>query len=56
MKTTAKGYRISINGSIIDSIEEEAFKSNTYLGQSVKENGTYYFFNRKQGEIFIYLP
>lgn len=56
MKLTPTGFRISKNGSIINSIEKEAVKSETYLGGSIKEDGTYYFFNRKQGNLFIYLP
>jgi len=56
MKTTATGYRISKNGSIIPSIEKEAIKKYKFSGSFFKENGVYYFFNRKQGNIFIYLP
>ena len=56
MKLTKTGYRISKNGSVIDSIEGEAFKSDVNLGGSTKQNGVYYFFDRKQGEIFVYLP
>lgn len=56
MKTTKTGYRISKRGSIIPSIEKEAFTSNVNLGQLTKQDGVYYFFNRKQGNTFIYLP
>jgi len=56
MKTTKTGFRISKNGRILNSIEKEAFTSLTDLGNSTKQNGTYYFFNRKQGSKFIYLP
>jgi hypothetical protein len=56
MKLTNRGYRITKNGSIINSIEKEAFKSTTDLGKATKQNGVYYFFNRKQGEKFVYLP
>lgn len=55
-KLTKTGYRLSKNGSVIDSIESEALTSNTYLGSLTKKDGTYYFFNRKQGNIYIYLP
>lgn len=56
MKTTINGYRISKNGSILMSVEKDAFKSTEYLGVSTKQNGVYYYFERKQGQIFIYLP
>lgn len=56
MKTTATGYRISKNGSIIPSIEKEAIKKTSYEGNCIKEEGIYYFFNRRQGNTFIYLP
>lgn len=56
MKLTKTGFRISKNGSILTSIEKEAFASAADLGASTKQNGTYYFFNRKQGNKFIYLP
>ncbi len=55
-KLTKTGYRISKTGKVIDSIESEAFKSDKFLGQSTKIVGIYYFFNRKQGNIFVYLP
>lgn len=56
MKLTLTGYRISKNGSIIDSIERDAFKSTEYLGVCTKQNGIYYYFNRKQSNFYIYLP
>jgi hypothetical protein len=56
MKTTANGYRIRKNGSVIKSIEAEAITRLEHEGTSIKENGTYYFFNRKQGLLYIYLP
>lgn len=56
MKLTKTGFRISKNGSILTSIEKEAFTSATDLGNSTKQNGVYYFFNRKQGSTYIYLP
>lgn len=56
MKLTSKGYRVTKNGNVLNSVEKEALKSVLYLGTSIKENGVYYFLNRKQGEVFIYLP
>ena len=56
MKLTKGGFRISKNGSIINSIEKEAIRSMTYLGYSLKDNGTYYFLNRIQAGVYIYLP
>ena len=56
MKTTKTGYRISKNGKVITSIEPEAFKSNEFLGNTTKQNGIYYFLDRKQGCTFVYLP
>jgi hypothetical protein len=55
-KISNAGYRITRNGSIIPTIEKEAFKSPEYLGQVIKRNSCYYFFNRKQGNIYVYLP
>lgn len=54
-KLTKTGYRISKTGKVIDGIEPDAFTSVEFLGQSTKQEGTYYFFNRKQGNQFIYL-
>ena len=56
MKTTVTGFRISKNGSIIKSIEKDAIKEDVWLGKMFKDNGVYYFFNRKQGSTYIYLP
>lgn len=56
MKLTKTGYRITKNGSVLTSIEKEAIKQTEYKGNMIKENSTYYFFNRKQGNVFIYLP
>jgi hypothetical protein len=56
MKLTNTGYRITKNGNVMNTIEKEAFKSTSYLGRSTKQNSVYYFFNRKQGDTFIYLP
>lgn len=50
------GYRVSKNGVIIEGFEKEAIKSSEYLGESTKILGTYYFLNRKQGSIYVYLP
>ena len=56
MKLTSTGYRISKNGNIIKSIEKDAIKEDMYLGPQIKENGIYYFINRKQGKTYVYLP
>lgn len=56
MKLSKNGYRLTKNGAVIDGIEKEAFVSEVYLGASTKTVGIYYFFNRKQGNQFIYLP
>jgi len=55
-KLTKTGYRVSKNGKVIDGIESDAFTSDTYIGESTKQVGIYYFFNRKQGNVYIYLP
>jgi hypothetical protein len=55
-KLTKTGYRISKNGAVINGVETDAFTSDTYIGESTKQVGIYYFFNRKQGNIYIYLP
>lgn len=54
MKLTKTGYRISKNGNPIKSIEADAHKSETFLGGVTKVNGIYYYFNRKQGDTYIY--
>ncbi len=54
-KLTKTGCRITKNGSIITSIEKDAIKEDMYLGPQFKENGTYYFFDRRQNGIYIYL-
>jgi len=56
MKTTKTGYRISKNGSVNKGTERDCVKSKTDLGKITKVEGTYYFFSRKQGNIYIYLP
>lgn len=55
MKTTKTGYRITKNGVPIKSIEADAIVKSESHGNLIKENGTYYFFNRKQGSQFVYL-
>ena len=55
-KINCRGYRITKNGALIRSIEKEAIKEDMYLGQQIKENGIYYFFDRKQGDTYVYLP
>jgi len=56
MKTTKNGYRVTKNGSVLNSIEPDSYKVGEYKGYAIKEDGTYYFFNRKQGETYVYLP
>lgn len=56
MKVNIRGYRVTKNGRLILSIEKEAIKEDMYLGSYFNENGTYYYFNRKQGDIYVYLP
>jgi hypothetical protein len=55
-RTTRNGYRITKNGVVITTIEKEAIQEDMYLGHTIHEDGIYYFFNRKQGDIYIYLP
>jgi len=55
MKTTATGYRLNKNGAIIKGIEKDAIKKTVFSGNVIKEEGVYYFFNRKQGKTYIYL-
>lgn len=43
-KLTKTGYRLSKNGSVIDSIESEALTSNTYLGSLTKKRRYALFF------------
>ena len=52
---TNTGFRISKNGAVIKSIEEFAITSKTYEGSLIRQHGGYYFLNRRQGGIFIYL-
>ena len=56
MKLTQTGYRINKNGKVITSIESDALVKLDWRGSPLKENGTYYFFSRKQGDLYIYLP
>jgi hypothetical protein len=53
MKTTVNGYRLNRNGKVITSTEGEVVKDK-FLGSSFKENGTYFFYCRKQSGKFIY--
>lgn len=55
-KITKTGYRISKNGAVINGIESEAVAKYHFEGNSIKEDGVYYFFNRRQGNTFVYLP
>lgn len=53
MKTNINNYRLTRNGKPITTAIGEV-KQSEYKGQSFKENGDYYFFLRKQGNIYIY--
>ena len=55
-KLNPRGYRVTKNGSLIRSFEKEAIKKDADLGNVIKVYGTYYFFNRKQGDTYVYLP
>ena len=55
MKLTKTGFRISKKGTIIESIERDAITSVKDLGKLTKVNGTYYYFERKQGNVYVYL-
>ena len=55
MKLTRTGYRISKNGKINLAIEKDAIIKGKDCGISIKVDGSYYFFDRKQGSDFIYL-
>ena len=50
VRTTKSGYRISQNGNIIISIEPEAVQTKSFHGNVIKEDGTYYWYNRRQGK------
>ena len=56
MKFSKTGYRLTKNGAVIKGIEQGAIAKDTHQGQSFKSEGTYYFFSRKQGSDYIYLP
>jgi hypothetical protein len=64
MKTTRNGYRINKNGKVIKGIEKDAIVKDFHISKileektnrTIKENGVYYFFERKQGNNLIYLP
>jgi hypothetical protein len=56
MKLTKTGYRITKNGNVIKSVERGSIISDSNRGSMFKENGVYYFLNRKQGGRYIYLP
>ena len=56
MKTTANGFRITKNGNVMLTIEEEAIQATSFQGNLIKQEGEYYFYNRRQGNIFVYLP
>jgi hypothetical protein len=53
MSKNINGFRLNKNGKPI--LQEEGEKKHlTYQGASYKDNGTYYFFLRKQNGWFIY--
>jgi hypothetical protein len=56
MKLTKTGYRINKNGAVISGVESEAVVKYHFEGNLIKEKGIYYFFNRRQGNTFVYLP
>lgn len=56
MKLTKNGYRISKNGNPIKSFESDSLVETVYKGQCIKLDGGYYFYDRKQGESYVYLP
>lgn len=56
MILTKTGYRIDRNGVVITSIEKEAVVFDSFMGESLKQDGVYYYFNRKQGTQYVYLP
>ena len=53
MRTTVNNFRLNRNGKVILSSLGEIQKSE-FLGQLFKENGTYFFYSRKQNGKFIY--
>ena len=55
MKLTRTGYRINNNGKVITGVEQGSVVEDMYVGNTFKRRGTYYFFNRKQGDNYIYL-
>ena len=55
-KLTVNGYRITKNGSVRKSIERSSITRTIKEGNIIKENGIYYYFDRRQGNNFIYLP
>ena len=56
MKFTSTGFRIGKNGKINKGVEQGAITSVIYLGQMIKKNGVYYFYERKQGCTYVYIP
>ena len=54
MKLSKTGYRFNQNGKVIKGLKSEEIAEKEFLGSSIKKEGTYYFFSRKQGSEFIY--
>lgn len=54
LKRTKSGYPLNKNGKPILSLPEGAIVKYTYNGVFIKENGTYYYYEGKRGEKYIY--
>jgi len=54
-RLTKTGFRLNKSGKVIDGFEPDAIKSHVFLGYTTKIVGTYYYFNRQQGNTFVYL-
>jgi len=55
VRTSVNGFRLNRNGKAILTDVGEKVK-NKYEGELFKENGVYYYFDRKRGDKFIYKP
>lgn len=53
MKTTINNYPINKNGKVLTTITNEV-KRTEYLGETIKENGTYLYFRFKRDGFYIY--
>ena len=55
IKKTVNGFRLNRNGkAILNDVGEKV--KNKYECELFKENGVYYYFDRKRGDKFIYKP